>query len=668
MKTLVILSYICFSIEAFGVGERNFIEEFSRIQQDLERAVDLIAKGSKMAKQPDTYSAVANFGRGGVRNNSSVRAQGEALLSEGNSLQLIAQKRMDALLNEKDRIKQWMIDNGKFMILKSVQGSRVNAAIIGQNEMFVHIVHENGNIQKVARDLLSKETNELIDIEFTFGVKWEPFVVFDNNIFPGLIASGSAWKKIDINPLIYSKLDNIKPLIQHADGIRCDYTMRPRTHIIDNSSDGFIGIYFKKVKDRIEEGRITFEVKSSNGYFKSLPITIDLDFSEYNQKEVGSILVFPQVIWDKKIFKNNSNINDFAEFKIAIGDQVFQNSKRITIRPLNDVIYGGLDLAYKEEDNDRNQIYEALFQREMKGNLASYVNEKHPKIESIKKIIREEYNYIIEGLPPKTLLDAFYAWNYLKSQGITYNNDVNTGKEELRNISINKTPLKYYSVTSQRVRSIDQILSNKSANCLDGTLMLASVLQNFGYDCSIVLQPGHAYLLLGIEKGGKNFRIPIETTRLGNNSLVELDAHEMLENHIVINTINKLGDFKKYQGLKENDHIPDLSDLKLLFDNFIIKDWYNCNIPEEAFSYALYIGLTGFIQNAAGYLKETKFDQILNNNDSIFETLGKAIDEKDPIAIQEYQIIINILEKLGENTTVNINNARKNGYDIIEDF
>ena len=87
MKTFVMLSYICFSIVALGVGERNFIEEFSRIQLDLERAIDLIAKGSKMAKQPDTYSAVANFGRGGVLNNSSVRAQGEALLSEGNSLQ-----------------------------------------------------------------------------------------------------------------------------------------------------------------------------------------------------------------------------------------------------------------------------------------------------------------------------------------------------------------------------------------------------------------------------------------------------------------------------------------------------------------------------------------------------------------------------------------------------
>jgi hypothetical protein len=46
----------------------------------------------------------------------------------------------------------------------------------------------------------------------------------------------------------------------------------------------------------------------------------------------------------------------------------------------------------------------------------------------------------------------------------------------------------------QRVRTPSESLASKSANCIDGTVLMASLLEATGIEAAIVLVPGHAYL------------------------------------------------------------------------------------------------------------------------------------------------------------------------------
>ncbi|MDE5870985.1 MAG: DNA helicase, partial [Muribaculaceae bacterium] len=51
-----------------------------------------------------------------------------------------------------------------------------------------------------------------------------------------------------------------------------------------------------------------------------------------------------------------------------------------------------------------------------------------------------------------------------------------------------------YETIGQRITMPDQILASKAANCLELTLLMASVLEAIGINCIIIIQTGHAYL------------------------------------------------------------------------------------------------------------------------------------------------------------------------------
>lgn len=51
-----------------------------------------------------------------------------------------------------------------------------------------------------------------------------------------------------------------------------------------------------------------------------------------------------------------------------------------------------------------------------------------------------------------------------------------------------------YSEVGQRVTMPDQVISGKLGNCIELTLLFASILESIGINCGIVFQKGHAYL------------------------------------------------------------------------------------------------------------------------------------------------------------------------------
>ena len=101
-------------------------------------------------------------------------------------------------------------------------------------------------------------------------------------------------------------------------------------------------------------------------------------------------------------------------------------------------------------------------------------------------------------------------WTALQRRGITYSSITNTTPNQ--------------GVYAQHVRFLDESISMTQANCVDGSVLMASVLKKIKIKASLVVVPGHCYLAFYSQdpaKGGKLYAV--ETTMLGAKSSL-LDA------------------------------------------------------------------------------------------------------------------------------------------------
>lgn len=70
---------------------------------------------------------------------------------------------------------------------------------------------------------------------------------------------------------------------------------------------------------------------------------------------------------------------------------------------------------------------------------------------------------------------------------------------------------------AQRVRLPRESITYKSANCIDGTVLMASLLEAASLNPAIVLIPNHAFLGWQTQEGGKDWDY-LETTMIGNST------------------------------------------------------------------------------------------------------------------------------------------------------
>ncbi|HEX8897531.1 MAG TPA: hypothetical protein VF751_02440, partial [Chthoniobacterales bacterium] len=80
--------------------------------------------------------------------------------------------------------------------------------------------------------------------------------------------------------------------------------------------------------------------------------------------------------------------------------------------------------------------------------------------------------------------------------------------------STTATPGGSETVQSQFVRFIDQSLGNTQANCVDGSVLFASLLRKISIEPFLVTIPGHMYVGFYLGAGKSQF-IGLETTVLG---------------------------------------------------------------------------------------------------------------------------------------------------------
>ena len=167
-------------------------------------------------------------------------------------------------------------------------------------------------------------------------------------------------------------------------------------------------------------------------------------------------------------------------------------SETLTLRSVNDCPYAVV------EDEER---IDTCFM------FAAYVNEQHPFVD---KILREALNLGVvdsfTGYQSKDKAEVYrqlYAlWHALSKRDLRYS-DITVSAADSDNVA------------SQHVRMIDESINNSQANCVDGSVLLASLLRKIGIEPILVMVPGHCYLAFYLDAEGKEFAA-LETTMLGS--------------------------------------------------------------------------------------------------------------------------------------------------------
>jgi putative intracellular protease/amidase len=157
--------------------------------------------------------------------------------------------------------------------------------------------------------------------------------------------------------------------------------------------------------------------------------------------------------------------------------------------------------------------------------FAAYVNEDHPWVDKILKealgtgVVKQFIGY--QANDPDVVLEQVYAvWRVMQNRGISYSDIARVSAAQGQ------------TMFSQHVRFLDECIENKQANCIDGTVMLASVLRKIGINPRIVFVPGHAFLAFDLDGTGEEL-VGLETTIMGAARKEDFDRTKKLRELLI---------------------------------------------------------------------------------------------------------------------------------------
>jgi hypothetical protein len=139
--------------------------------------------------------------------------------------------------------------------------------------------------------------------------------------------------------------------------------------------------------------------------------------------------------------------------------------------------------------------------------FAAYVNEQHPFVD---KLLREALDDgVVESFTgyqsddPDDLYRQVYAlWHALTKRDVRYS-------------SITASEATSSMVYCQHVRLIDESINNSQANCVDGAVLLASMMREINIEPVLIVLPHHCYVAFYLDRDHTQL-IGLETTLIGD--------------------------------------------------------------------------------------------------------------------------------------------------------
>ena len=162
----------------------------------------------------------------------------------------------------------------------------------------------------------------------------------------------------------------------------------------------------------------------------------------------------------------------------------------VRLHPLDDALY------FVREGHD---------QVDLGWSFAGYVNPLDPVVDEVLALAREiDSDFAADARAYDAATDVHrvgVVWAALEKHGLRY---------AAGNPALSQGPLVY----SQRVRLLGELWRERRANCLDSSVLIASVLERLGIRALIVLVPGHAFIRFDAGADRRDARY-LETTLLG---------------------------------------------------------------------------------------------------------------------------------------------------------
>ena len=258
--------------------------------------------------------------------------------------------------------------------------------------------------------------------------------------------------------------------------------------------NGSIGV---QIEDVPEGAQITVEI-SGDGFLRKSKWEGESD------DDYDVIHVYPKARWDYDALRRCTQQKPAnLKIKVSVDDEVIAEiDETVLLRSINDCPY------YVKLDEDGEDL------EDISVTFAAYVNENHPWIDGLLKEALSATNGqdLIDGFTgyqsgnqEEVLSQVFAIWNALQRRGIKYC-DVSTAP-----------PSKF--VYSQTVRFLDDTVQSSQANCVDGSVLMASILRRIGLDAYLVMVPGHCFLAFSDGNEENPTLFGLETTMLGSDNL-----------------------------------------------------------------------------------------------------------------------------------------------------
>jgi len=198
--------------------------------------------------------------------------------------------------------------------------------------------------------------------------------------------------------------------------------------------------------------------------YSAMPFLKPSTYSIRGLKAGTSVILKPTLNWDYQALRSNPQSSPSTlttEILDENGSVVGESQKRLMIRSANDC-----PILPSPQPNIVDEF------------LAGFVNENSPLVDSVLQYGRDSgflNSYSGYSDPQSFWNQLFSVWFSLQKRGIKYSNIASLA------------PPSFGGMQSQHIRFMDESILRQQANCIDGTVLLASVYKRLGFRVAIVL-------------------------------------------------------------------------------------------------------------------------------------------------------------------------------------
>ena len=206
----------------------------------------------------------------------------------------------------------------------------------------------------------------------------------------------------------------------------------------------------------------------------------------------GDTVLRPRLRWDVAALRQRDRVvEQTLEVRAtAPGMQPVSSNIDIRVHPLDEALY------FVREGNNRIDL---------SWSFAAWVDPQHPVVDELLALAGIDPGDVPGPLNRSERLRLAAAiWNGLERRGLRYADD---------SPGISQGPVIY----SQRVRLLSSTWEDRVANCMDGSVLIASALERLGVKSFLVLIPGHAFVGFYTDSGRHQAEF-LETTLLGTSA------------------------------------------------------------------------------------------------------------------------------------------------------